>query len=158
MINQVVFRGNLTRDPELKHIQSGTAVVNFALANNRRYQKKGSEEWLDDTTFVECEAWDATAERIAEKFAKGECMLVTGQLKEDRWEDAEGQKRSRLKLRILSYEAAAYPKKADVDSEAGDEAEKPAPKSKAAPKGKTDAKAAKKPAPPQADDDEDVPF
>ena len=54
--NRVVLVGNLTRDPELKYIPSGTAVTELGLAVNDR-RKSPSGEWVEETTFVDIEAW-----------------------------------------------------------------------------------------------------
>lgn len=94
--NRVILLGNLTRDPELRHIPTGTAVTDIAMAVNDR-RKTPSGEWVDETTFVDITFWGRTAEIVCEYCSKGSPLFVEGRLKLDTWE-SEGQKRSKLKV------------------------------------------------------------
>lgn len=94
--NRVILLGNLTRDPVLRHIPTGTAVTDIGLAVNDR-RKSPSGEWIDETTFVDITLWGRTAEIASEYLTKGSSVLIEGRLKLDTWE-AEGQKRSKLKV------------------------------------------------------------
>ena len=94
--NRVILVGNLTRDPELRYIPSGTAVSDIGLAVNDRV-KKGSD-WVDETTFVDVTLWARTAEVANEYLSKGSSVLIEGRLKLESWENNEGQKRSKLKV------------------------------------------------------------
>ena len=93
--NRVIVVGNLTRDPELKYIPSGTAVAEIGLAVNDRV-KKGNE-WVDEATFVDVTLWARTAEVAAQYLGKGSSVLIEGRLKLDTWEK-DGQKRSKLRV------------------------------------------------------------
>ena len=93
--NRVILVGNLTRDPELRHIPSGTAVSEIGLAVNDRV-KRGNE-WVDETTFVDITLWGRTAEVASEYLSKGSSVLVEGRLKLDTWEK-DGQKRSKMRV------------------------------------------------------------
>lgn len=93
--NKVVLVGNVTRDIELRHIQSGTAVSEIGLAVNDRVKR--NNEWVDETTFVDVVLWGRTAEVAAEYLAKGSPCLIEGRLKLETWEK-DGQKRSKLKV------------------------------------------------------------
>jgi len=93
--NRVVLVGNLTRDPELRYIPSGTAVSDIGLAVNDRV-KRGNE-WVDETTFVDVTLWGRTAEVANEYLSKGSPVLIEGRLKFESWEK-DGQKRSKLKV------------------------------------------------------------
>ena len=94
--NRVILVGNLTRDPELRYIQSGMAVADIGLAvNNRRKGQNG--EMIDETTFVDITLWGRTAEVVCEYCGKGKPLLVEGRLKYDTWEK-DGQKRSKLSV------------------------------------------------------------
>jgi single-strand DNA-binding protein len=88
--------GNLTRDPELRYLQSGSAIVKFGLAVNRRYRKSNSQEWEEETTFVDVEGWGKRAETFNQYMNKGRPVFVEGRLRLDRWETKDGQKRSKL--------------------------------------------------------------
>jgi single-strand DNA-binding protein len=94
--NRVILVGNITRDIELKYLQSGTAVTEIGLAVNDR-RKSQTGEWIEETTFVDVTLWGRTAEVASEYLAKGSSILVEGRLKLDTWE-TEGQKRSKLRV------------------------------------------------------------
>ena len=93
--NRVILVGNLTRDPELRYIPSGTAVSDIGLAVNDRVKK--GDQWVDEATFVDITLWGRTAEIANEYLSKGSPVLIEGRLKLDRWEK-DGQKHSKLKV------------------------------------------------------------
>ena len=93
--NRVVLMGNLTRDPELRYIPSGTAVSEIGLAVNDRVKK--NDQWVDEATFVDITLWGRTAEVANEYLSKGSSVLIEGRLKLDTWEK-DGQKRSKLRV------------------------------------------------------------
>lgn len=95
--NRVILLGNLTRDPELRYIPSGTAVTEIGLAVNDR-RKAANGEWVEETTFVDVTLWGRTAEIATEYLSKGSPVLIEGRLKLDSWQDKEGQKRSKLRV------------------------------------------------------------
>lgn len=89
--NKVILMGNLTRDPELRHIQSGTALCSVGLASTRKYKQQ------EETVFVDVTFWGKQAELVCEYCQKGSPLLVEGRLKQDEWEDkTTGQKRSKI--------------------------------------------------------------
>ncbi len=94
--NRVVLVGNLTRDPELRYIASGTAVTEIGLAVNDR-KKSQSGEWTEETQFIDVTLWARTAEVASEYLSKGSSVLIEGRLKLDRWEK-DGQKHSKLRV------------------------------------------------------------
>ena len=94
--NRVILMGNLTRDPELRYIQSGMAVTDIGLAVNDK-RKAANGEWVDEVTFVDVTIWGRTAETASEYLTKGSPVLIEGRLKLDSWEK-DGQKRSKLKV------------------------------------------------------------
>jgi len=93
--NRVILVGNLTRDPELRYIPSGTAVSDIGLAVNDRIKR--GDQWVDEATFVDITLWGRTAEIANEYLSKGSPVLIEGRLKLDRWEK-DGQKHSKLKV------------------------------------------------------------
>ena len=96
--NRVILLGNLTRDPELRYIPSGTAVTDVGLAVNEKW-KNANGEWVDEVTFVDVTLWARNAEVAGEYLSKGSPVLIEGRLKMDSWEDKQtGQKRSKLKV------------------------------------------------------------
>jgi single-strand DNA-binding protein len=94
--NRVILLGNITRDFEVKYLQSGMAVTELGLAvNDRRKNQQG--EWVEETTFVDVTLWGRTAEVAGEYLSKGSPVLIEGRLKLDQWE-TDGQKRSKLRV------------------------------------------------------------
>lgn len=94
--NRVILVGNLTRDPELRYIPSGTAVTDLGLAVNDR-RKTANGEWVDETTFIDVTMWGRTAEIASEYLTKGSSVLIEGRLKLDTWEK-DGKKNSKLRV------------------------------------------------------------
>ena len=92
--NKVVLMGNLTKDPEVRYVPSGTAVGDLSIAVNRKYKTSSGED-QEDTCFVDITVWGRQAETCGEYLRKGRSVLVEGRLKQDRWEK-DGQKHSRL--------------------------------------------------------------
>lgn len=95
--NRVILVGNLTRDPELRYISSGTPVTEIGLAVNDR-RKNASGEWVDETQFIDITLWARQAEIASEYLSKGSPVLIEGRLKFDTWESREGEKRSKLRV------------------------------------------------------------
>jgi single-strand DNA-binding protein len=94
--NRVILLGNITRDIEVKYLQSGMAVTELGLAvNDRRKNQQG--EWIEETTFVDVTLWGRTAEIAGEYLGKGSPVMIEGRLKLDTWE-TDGQKRSKLRV------------------------------------------------------------
>ena len=102
--NRVILMGNLTRDPEVKFLPSGTSVANFGLAMNERYTDRETGEQKDNPCFVDVEAWGRQAELIGEHFTKGRPILVEGSLKFESWEAEDGTKRNRLRVRLQRFQ------------------------------------------------------
>lgn len=96
-LNRVFLMGNLTRDPELRYTPSGTAVASFGLAVNRRYSTKEGDR-KEEVDFFDIEVWEKQAEMCNEYLTKGRGVLVEGRLKQDRWEDESGNKRTKYKI------------------------------------------------------------
>lgn len=88
-LNKVFLIGNLTRDPETRHTQSGQQVTNFTIAVNERSRGKQNET----TMFIKVDCWGKTAELAAQYLIKGQEVLVEGRLKIEEYETREGQKR-----------------------------------------------------------------
>jgi single-strand DNA-binding protein len=94
--------GHLTRDPETRPAGSST-VCGFGLAVNRRWKGQDGQQ-QEEVTFIDCEAWGKTGETIAAHLRKGRPVFVEGRLKLDQWDDKEGQKRSKLKVVVESFQ------------------------------------------------------
>ncbi len=97
--NRVILKGNLTRDPQVRYLQSGSSVAEIGLAVNRSWFDKQSNSRKEEVTFVDVTLWGRTAELAGEYLSKGSQVLIEGRLQLDSWDDKEsGQKRSRLKV------------------------------------------------------------
>ena len=95
-INVVVISGNLTRDPELRHTNSGTAILSFGVAvNDRMKDRDGS--WVDRPNFVDVTVFGARAEALSRYLSKGTKVALSGKLRYSSWE-RDGQKRSKLEV------------------------------------------------------------
>jgi single-strand DNA-binding protein len=91
MLNRVIIMGRLTRDPELRRTQSGTAVTSFSLAVDRDFKSRESGEKATD--FIDVVAWRSTAEFVSQYFTKGRMAVVEGRLQIRDWKDKDGNNR-----------------------------------------------------------------
>ncbi len=90
MLNKIFIMGRLTRDPELRRTQNGTAVAGFALAVDRDYK---NADGTKETDFIEVVEWRSSAEFVSKYFAKGRMAVVEGRLQIRDWQDKDGNKR-----------------------------------------------------------------
>ena len=90
MLNKIFIMGRLTRDPELRRTNSGTAVTSFTLAVDRDFK---NADGTKETDFIDCVAWRSTAEFAAKYFTKGRMAIVEGKLQIRDWTDKDGNKR-----------------------------------------------------------------
>ena len=86
MINKVILMGRLTRDPELRHTGKGTPVTTFSIAIDNGY---GDNKRTD---FVNCLAWNKTAEFVTKYFTKGKMIIVIGRITTRSWETQDGKR------------------------------------------------------------------
>ncbi len=94
--NKVILMGNLTRDPEVRYAQSGTAIIKFGLAVNRRF-KDAEDNWVEEPVFVDITMFGKRGEAFSRFHTKGKSAFIEGRLQFDTWDDREsGQKRSKL--------------------------------------------------------------
>ncbi len=92
-LNSVYLRGNLTRDPEKRFLPSGSSVVTFGLAVNRRY--RSGDEWKEETCFVDVVVYGRQGDWVVEQCSKGSPLLVDGRLSFRSWEAQDGTRRSK---------------------------------------------------------------
>ena len=133
MLNKIFIMGRLTRDPELRRTQNGTAVAGFALAVDRDFK---NADGTKETDFIEVVAWRSSAEFVSKYFTKGRMAIVEGRLQIRDWTDKNGNKRRNAEVVADNvyfgdskkegdssggYKAAG--KAVDVEPEAGDFAE-----------------------------------
>ena len=102
-LNRSLIQGNLTKDPELRYTPSGTPVCNLSIANNRRYTLENGAK-REETTFVDCVAWNHLAESIERNFQRGKPILIEGRLAMEKWTDKSTQQnRSRMYILVEGW-------------------------------------------------------
>ena len=92
-LNKILLIGNLTKDPELRHLPNGTPKAELRLATSRTYTTNG--ERREDTCYVDVVAWSRTAENVHQYLKKGSKIFVEGRLDYQEWEGQDGSKRSK---------------------------------------------------------------
>ena len=90
MLNKIILMGRMTRDPELRRTNSGTAVTTFSLAVDRDFKGQNGEK---ETDFIDVNCWRNTAEFVSKYFGKGRMAVVEGRLQIRDWTDKDGNKR-----------------------------------------------------------------
>lgn len=113
--NRVIIAGNLVRDPESRPVGGDRNVASFTLAINNRY-KSADGELKESAVFMDCEAWGKQAELVCTYLKKGSCAYFEGQLKQDNWQDKDGQRRSRIKVRIDVVRFVGNPRQSGDES------------------------------------------
>lgn len=113
MLNKVLLIGRLTRDPEVRYLPSGMQVTTFSLAVNRRFKDKVGN-WQEETYFFDIESFGGLAERLGRQLSKGNQILLEGSLRQDKWENQAGEKRSKIK--IVAQRVALLSKPTQPDS------------------------------------------
>lgn len=100
-VNRVHLIGGLTRDPEVRHFENGNVVASMSLATSESYKNKSGEK-VTDTEYHDLELWNGLA-KIAEQYlSKGKTIYVEGKIKTDRWQNEQGENRSKVKIRVTS--------------------------------------------------------
>ena len=94
----VTIVGNVTRDPEIRYTGGGAAKASFSVAVSRRWQNRQTNEWEEQTSFLNVVCWREMAENVAESIGKGTRVVVTGRLEQRSWESQEGEKRSKIEV------------------------------------------------------------
>jgi single-strand DNA-binding protein len=97
-INKVIITGNLTRDPELRSLPSGLAVLNMGVAVNDRRKNQQTGEWEEHPNFVDVTVFGARGEALTRFLSKGSKVAIEGKLRWSSWETQQGEKRSKLEV------------------------------------------------------------
>jgi single-strand DNA-binding protein len=101
--NKIILVGNLTRDPQLSYLPSQTPVVEFGLAVNRKWKDQSGQQ-REDVCFIDCRAYAKSAEILNQYMSKGRQILIEGRLQFDQWTDKDGNKRSKHRVFIESFQ------------------------------------------------------
>lgn len=123
-INKVVLTGRLTGEAELKHLQTGTAITTFSIANNQY----GGPEKKDVAHFFNCAMFGRGAEALSQYLTKGLQITVEGVLQQQRWQDkTTGQPRTAVKIKVDSVVLGQRPKSgySQPPDRAGEESQLP---------------------------------
>jgi single-strand DNA-binding protein len=129
-INRVILTGNLTRDPELRSLPSGTSVCNLRVASNTRRKDSSTGEWVDKPNYFDVTVWGAQGENCAQYLSKGRPLAVDGRLEWREWQDKEGNKRQSVDIiadsvqflgsREGSENGGRFTPQSDVPADTGD--------------------------------------
>ena len=109
-INKVMLVGNLTRDPELTTFDGGNCVCKVGLATNRKWKNKEGED-QSEVTFHNLVIWGKRGGVVEKWMKKGDHAYFEGYLKNNDWEDKEGNKRSKVEVVVDVFEFGVNPKK-----------------------------------------------
>ena len=155
-INRVVMTGNLTADPELRSLQSGTSVCKLRIACNTRRKNGSTGEWEDKPNYFDVTVWGAQGENAARFLSKGRPVAIDGRLEWREWEAQDGTKRQATDIiadsvQFLGSREEAPPAGASF---AGDQAGNGTSRSGEQPVDEGDFQ----PAPVAASGDDDIPF
>ncbi len=129
-LNRVIITGNLTRDPELRNLPSGTAICNLRVAVNSRRKDNQTGEWVDKPNYFNVKVWGAQGENCAQYLSKGRPVAVDGRLDWSEWEDQQGNKRQSVDIiadsvqflgsREGSENGGRFTPQSDVPADTGD--------------------------------------
>jgi len=106
-LNKVFIIGRLTRDPDFRTTTGGSAVADFGLANSRSWKSKDGETH-QETCFVDITAWGTLAELVQKYLHKGTLVMIEGGLRLDQWTSKEGDKRSKVRINLDSFQAMEF--------------------------------------------------
>lgn len=123
--NKVFLMGNVTNDPDLRFTPSGSGVLNFSLATNRRYKK--GEEWVDEVSFHNIVVW-RSSETLAQRIKKGTRVFIEGRIQTRSWENSEGQKQYKTEVIADDVNLVARYEGANDSSSPASGSQKPATK------------------------------
>jgi len=124
--NKVILLGNLTRDPEMKFLPSGTPVTEFGIAMNRKWMDQATNQAREAVTFVDCKAMGRQAEVLSQHMKKGSPLFVEGRLDFRQWEGPDGAKRSKLEVFVENFQFVGPPRDQQGDAPAGARSMRPA--------------------------------
>jgi len=135
-INRVIITGNLTSDPELRSLPSGTSVCKLRVACNTRRKDASSGEWVDKPNYFDVTVWGNQGENCARYLSKGRPVAVDGRLEWREWETPEGHKRQAVDIIADTVQFLSSPRddaggggftpRSDIPVDTGDFAAAPA--------------------------------
>jgi len=122
--NKTILIGHLVRKPEIRRTESGTAVANASIAVNHKF-KDASGDKKEEVSFVDFVVWGKRAEVFEEYTDKGDPVLIEGRMKQERWENKEGENRTKIVIVVDSFEflksrGSVSPQQAEEADESGE--------------------------------------
>ena len=115
-MNRTFLMGNLTRDPELRMTSTGRAVADLRLAVSEKFRNRDGE-MSETALFIDVVTWGSKAENCAQYLQKGSAVLVEGRLRLDEWENDNGEKRSRIRVRADRVQFLGGPRSKEASAE-----------------------------------------
>ena len=112
MMNNFNGIGRIATEIEIRYTKDGTAVANFSLA---------IDNYGDKTSFVEVTCWRKLAENVAEYMEKGRQVGVSGELVQDKWENKQGEKRSKIKINAKNVKFLSYNSESKQGGQSGEQ-------------------------------------
>lgn len=127
-LNTVSIGGNLCRDAELRATASGMAVLTFSVAVNESRKNQQTGEYEDYPNYVDCTMFGRRAESVSRYLSKGTYVALTGRLHQNRWQNRDGQNRSKLEVTVdnIHFESrgerdGGYPQQQEPPADVYDE-------------------------------------
>ena len=117
MLNKIVIMGRLTKDPELRSTGTGKSVASFTVAVDRDFKGQNSEK---ETDFINCVAWQGTAEFISRYFKRGSMAVIEGRLQIRPYETADGQKRTAAEVVVNNIYFGESKRNAEINEPVSD--------------------------------------
>ena len=109
-LNKVMMIGNVTRELQMSYLPSQTAVVEFGMATNRKWNDKATGEKREEVCFVDCRCYGKQAETLHKYVHKGDQLFIEGRLQFDSWDDKQsGTKRSKLRIFVQLFQFLSQP-------------------------------------------------
>lgn len=152
-VNKVILIGNLGKDPEVRYLESGTVVANLTLATTERYKDRNGNQ-VENTEWHDLEMWDGLAKVAEQYLKKGNSIYVEGKIKTDSWQDDQGIKKYRTRIRVQQMTMLG----GDGGINASSEIPTATSELTAAPKTEISPSATPEPVPKEGDSIDDLPF
>ncbi|HEV3230462.1 MAG TPA: single-stranded DNA-binding protein [Solirubrobacteraceae bacterium] len=116
-INRVLLTGNLTRDPELRALPSGSTVCSLRVACTTRRRNADTEEWEDRSHYFDVTVWGGQGENAAHYLSKGRAVALDGRLEWREWETDDGQRRQAVEIVADQVQFLGSPTRARLEEE-----------------------------------------
>jgi len=159
-VNKVILIGNLGKDPEIRYLESGTAVANLTLATTEKYKDRSGNQ-VENTEWHDLEMWEGLAKVAEQYLKKGSSIYVEGKIKTDSWQDDQGNKKYRTRIRVqqMTMLGGGGGGNAGVaPAQTSAPASVPQANAPAAPPAQSDAPTPETPAPKEDNSIDDLPF